>query len=624
MVSKECWTNRPVRDNVELLSSTVLCFILCGVRLRTAVLLWDTNLSHNETDIDLSVPAQPGADDAQRAGMLAYYWRKGIPSIVLATVTVLLAGYSYWFVQPNVKQRYRDICSRNFLLLDGSIPDTKKSEESEPKRPWQVETEESETANVASTRGSDERRRLLEQTQLCLRRLIIWDKSDDAIRYQSAQLANHLADWYLDRARAIPPGEVDKDEIGSLLSRSLTERKKTADAMRVVQKLNGKFAFKAFLWTTRQRLQDNLELPSEELDAIATRMLELPATEGDKDDEFNGDAYSMIAEIFVRRSLRVSSLVSVDEKTELPSPALRFFDTAQNASVANLAWAAEAESILDMAAGQTIGTRALQAFWGKADEESSSVENLVAVFRCLILVNSIKEAQVFVSERIQQVAAFEQPRFRSLIAAACLRQIMLNAVADKSDTVSAQACQKLFSISLQLNPESEQVLAMLEMASRPSTPETSSLRLKELMGLVSESAKSGRVEPALDNGLRSLLNASVGLHDSTLSDESLGNLTKAVKATPVHGIVASRLAMRLVESDSIKVDEAIRWMSTINFAAPEVLAAWSDRAKLHLLKKEYSNAIQCYEFLLEKLPDNEQLVEAIDAAKSQLNGNRAL
>gem|GEM_PF-1613583 len=578
-------------------------------------------MNHNTTKEDLSVATPIDPEDARRAEMLAYYWRKGIPSIVLAIVTVLLAGYSYWFVQPNVKQRYRDICARNFLLIEGNIPDTKKSEASEPNQPWQVEKEESDSSNVASKRGSDERRRLLEQTQLCLRRLTIWDKSDDSVRFQSAQIANHLAEWYLDRARALPLGEVDKVEIGSLLSRSLAERKKAADAMRTVQKLDGKFAFKAFLWTTRQRLHDNLELPSGELDAITTRISDLLATEQNNADGVKSDAYAMLAEVFVRQSLLVSRLVAANDQKELQPLVLPFFDPAQNASVVDLAWAAEAKSISDIEAGQTLATRALQAFWGNAEVESSSVENLVAVFRCLILVNSIKEGQVFVSEWIQQVAAFEQPRFRSLTAAACLRQIMLNAVADKSDTVSAQASQALFSMSLQLNPESEQLLALLEMVSNPSTLETSSLRLKELMGLTPQSTESRQVDPTLDGGLRSLLNASVGLHDSTVSDAALVKLTTAVKATPVHGVVASRLAMRLVDSNSIQVEEALRWISAINDAAPEVLVAWSDRARLHLMAKEYAKAIECYEFMLGKLPWNDQLVEAIDAARSQLKGN---
>ena len=577
----------------------------------------DANLSHNESIEDLSVATCPGSGDPLRAEMLAYYWRKGIPSVLLAIVTLALAGYSYWFVQPNVKQRYRDICARNFLLLEGKEPQKGTPEKSESKLPWQDEAEVKTRVNDASQHGSDARRRLLEQTQLCLRRLIIWDKSDDSIRYQSAQVASQLADWYLDQARAVPLGEVDRDEIGSLVARSFAEREKAADAMRAALKLDGKFAAKAYLWTARQRLLDNLDVPSEELNAITTRITGLLTVQENNVDAIKDDAYAILAETFVRRSLRVRRMENVEQQIEPHLQALPSFDTAQYASIADLAWAAEANSITDLASSQAMATKALQTFWGKGPEEASSVETFSAVFRCLLLVNSIKEAQVFLTERIQQVAVFEQPRFRSLTAAACLRQIMLDANPARQNTGSAQACQALFSMSMQLNPESEQVLAMLEIVGDPSKLGANELRLKELMGMTSDSADVGRTEPA-SGGLRSLLNASVGLRNSPISDSTLANLSSAVKTTPTHGIVASRFAMRLVASDSIRVEDAIKWLSTITDTSPEALVAWSDRSKLHLLKKEYSNAIECLEFMLAKLPGNEQLIEAIHSAKSQV------
>lgn len=590
--------------------------------------------SHATTSVNVpSVASEAISDDVQRSEMLAYYWRKGIPSVVLAIVTLLLAGYSYSFVQPNIKQRYRDICARNFLLLEGNSPDQKKPEKSEPKQPWQVETEGNDSENNASKRGSDARRRLLEQTQLCLRRLIIWDKSDDSIRYQSAQVANLLADWWLDRARSIPLGEGNQNEIASLVASSLAERKKAADAMRAVQKLEGKYAAKALLWTTRQRLHDNLELPSDEIATAATRVSELLAkVETSSTDELKLEAGACLAETFVRRTLNVSSLDRFDNDAkeneskaiELQPQVLSIFDDAPNASIEDLAWVAEAKSVTDLAAGQAMATRALQAFWAKGQNDSVSVETLIAVFRSLILVNSIKESQVFLSERIQQIAPFEQARFRSLAAAACLRQIVLNTIAaDTQGSDSTQACLALFSMSLQLNPESEQALEMLVAVSTPAKLDASSSRMKKLLGMNSEVDKSGRTDPALDGGLRLLLSACVGFHESPISDVALANLKTAVKTTVVHAVVASRLATRLVASDSIRVEEAIRWTNAINVASPEVLVAWSERAKLHLQNKEYSKAIECFEFLLGKLPGNEQLVEAIKAAKSQLTSEGA-
>jgi len=574
----------------------------------------DANLNHNEINADLRVDAQRSADDEQLAGLLSQYWRKGIPSVLLAIVAVLIAGYSYCFVQPSIEQHYRDICARNLSLLETKIPEKKEPDPTETKQLWQDDSE-SDTANAPSNFGSDERLHLLEQTQLCLRRLIIWNKSDDSLRYQSAQVANHVADWYLHRARSLPP--TAKDEIASFVSHSLSERKNASDAMRAVLKLDGKFAENALLWATRQRLQDNHDLPTVELDKISTSITELLSKEENNSDEVKVDACAILIETFVRRSLRIRRIEDVDQQIELQPRALQFFDAAQYASVADLAWAAEAKSITDLASGQAVATKALQAFWGKGQEEASSVETLSAAFRCLLLVNSIKEAQVFLSERIQQIAAFEQPRFRSLTAAACLRQIMLHVNTDKRDTGSAEACQVLFSMSVQLNPEFEQVLEMLEIVGDPATLESSGLRLKELMGIASEAAVLGRTNPASD-GLRSLLIASVGLRNSPITDSTLANLRSAIKATPTHAIVASRLAMRLVASDSIRVEDAIKWLSAITVTSPESLVAWSDRAKLHLLTKEYSNAIECFEFMLAKLPGNEELIEAINSAKSQV------
>ena len=48
---------------------------------------------------------------------------------------------------------------------------------------------------------------------------------------------------------------------------------------------------------------------------------------------------------------------------------------------------------------------------------------------------------------------------------------------------------------------------------------------------------------------------------------------------------------------------------------PEVLVAWSDRASLHLKEKQFLQAIECYEFLLVKLPGNEQITEALEGPK---------
>ena len=99
--------------------------------------------------------------------------------------------------------------------------------------------------------------------------------------------------------------------------------------------------------------------------------------------------------------------------------------------------------------------------------------------------------------------------------------------------------------------------------------------------------------------------------DKTVEDA----LVAALKASPAYGVVASRLAMRMNASGAVNSELAIRWLKTINFASPEVLVAWSDRASLHLKEKQFNEAIECYELMLEKLPGNEQVMEALEGAK---------
>ena len=118
--------------------------------------------------------------------------------------------------------------------------------------------------------------------------------------------------------------------------------------------------------------------------------------------------------------------------------------------------------------------------------------------------------------------------------------------------------------------------------------------------------------------VRSFLAAVVGLGAGTFDRPSADDLGVALKANPAFGVVASRLAMRMNVAGTVTSGLAIRWLRAINTAVPEVLVAWSDRANLHLKEKQFKEAIECYEFLLEKLPGNEQVTEALEGARKLL------
>ena len=583
----------------------------------------------------------PQVESTERDKLLAYYWRKGIPSLVLAAVTVLLAGYSYWFVQPNIQQRYRDICDRNFRLLADDSGDLQGVNGGTDV--------EQDSQGAASEPGSDQRRRLLEQTHLCLRRLIIWDKSDDAVRFQLGRVSDLLADWYLHRARAIPLKKLNSDELGTLMARSHSERQKATDVMRAVQKLNGPFAVNASLWLANRQLIENPELPTAELDAIAERVAKIadrvansptpnssqtvhssqmapdthssPGTHSSKMSK-TIDAKYLLGRVRVMQALTCRNEIATEKRLVLLQTADSLFESVATSSIESLGWAAEAKSAVDAAAAQELANKALQMFWSSRDSASLSVESLAAVFRCLLVINSVQESQLFLAEHLKELSPIDQPQFRALTAAAALRHVVSMALQRKdfgdSGTLGgldAAMPMAVMSMSIQLNPESLELLALLEKFAKAGNTEPIVIWYKRVLSSLAEAESDRSVPATADLATKSFLSAVIGL-DVGVVDKSIEDaLVAAVKASPAYGVVASRLVMQLTKSESLSDADSIRLLRTINTAVPEVLAAWSDRASLHSKNMQMAEAIECYEFLIERLPGNEQIGEALDAAR---------
>ena len=556
---------------------------------------------------NLNFECAPQARSMERDALLAYYWRKGIPSIVLAVVTALLAGYSYWFVQPNIQQRYRDICSRNFQLL---VVDSVDLQVASGDR--EVERDSQPAVNV---RDSEERRRLLEQTHLCLRRLIIWDNSDDALRFQSGRVSDLLADWYLKRARAIPIEKLNGDELATLLGHSRSERQKATEVMRSVQKRNGRFSDKASLWLAHRQLVDIHELPTADLDAVAERVVKISN---------NTYATHLLRQVWVLQALSCRNDMPVGERLMLLQAVDSLFESSATYSIESLGWAAEAKSSVDAAAAKELGNQTLQMFWASRDRATLSVESLTAVFRCLLVINSVREGQLFLSEQLKEVSPIDEPRLRALTAAAALRHVVSIALQRKDDGVAGTADglaaampMLVLSMAVQLNPESLELLALLEKFTKAENQEPTVVWLKRELSSVAGVESNRGMPAAVDLAMKSLLNAVIGLGTGVVDKSTEDALTEAVKTSPAYGVVASGLVMRLVSSESMSIADAIRCLRTMNTAAPDVLVAWSDRARLHMENRQVADAIECYEYLIEKLPGNKQIGEALELAKKR-------
>ncbi len=564
------------------------------------------------------------------------FFRAGVPAIVLSIVAILFIGisaHSFLSVQPNILKRYRDICESNFRALE------QKAKSPTPEG-LGLETPE----DIDSKEVAGERRRLLEQTHFCLRRLIMSDNKDDALRFQSAKVSDQLADWYLNQARSVLQEEPNNEGVREIVARSQVERQKAIEAMRVTLKLNGSYADEASLWLTRRQLVETLDPLPAELDTVAERVAKIVATESySVNTSKNPDAPQLLGQIRVLQALSFKNEFSLDVRMKFLKEADKLFANsklshrATNINVEMQGWATEAKVALDPVAGQEMANNALPFFWAIPDTESLSVESLAAAFQCLLAIDSIKESQLFLSDNLRQLSPIDHSSFRALTAAGALRHVasstiykMSSSLARRVDngqsetvgTVDTQAASRLdavISMAIQLNPDSLELLALLERFAKPGDDDVMVMRLKEELGLKGTEEHGPRLGPVtLEQGSISFLSAVIGLSSGKADKSIEGELETAIKTSPAYAVVACRLLMRMVSAESLSSSDAIRWLKTINDASPQVLVAWSDRANLHLKEKQFQEAIACYEFLLEKLPGNEKLNEALESAKKQL------
>ena len=511
---------------------------------------------------------------------------------------------------------------------------------------------------------------ILKETQLSLRRLVGWNPIDDSVLFRYGIVSHVLSKIYL--REAFSSG--NEFENSSTHNRTVvttvpvtrwvglakTEQEHAKGAMERVQKLNNSFAPKASLWWVKLKLKENFVMSYDELLAIENAVRLLIDSES-----VTSSAKLTLGQILVERSLRVSSGLDSKKSLELLTEAEQLLRTVSTSGVISLSLLAEANAIAAPAKGQEYANKALQGFWSTRETESQSPDSLAAVFRCLLLINSVKEAQIFLSEHLQQISAVDQSRFRALTAATALRHLVSVAIfedkhlrtireSSSSDasiasggvdraavspaanalpltlTGRGEAAELgvVLSMAVQLNPESLELLSLMERFARASDKDELLVSLKSAMGFAGNenagAADSTRsVKTELDVSARSFLLAVAGLGAGDLDKTAVDNLVAALKASPAYGVVASRLAMRLNAAGSMTSELATRWLQTINDASPEILVAWSDRASLHLKDKQFPEAIECYEFLLEKLPGNEQVAEALEGAKklSKAAGN---
>ncbi len=514
------------------------------------------------------------------------YLRWSIPSIVLAVVSMLLIGYSTLVVEPRIQEHYEQMRDQNFATLDISLNDL-------PVR-----------NSLRTVQENLRHERLLVETSLCLRRLIFWNPENDCFRFQSAIISISKAEYYLNLAYEILSTEPQSHQIGMMTGKSQAEMRNALDAMRKVLKMNGAFAARANLWIARQQLDDDLDMPFADLAAIEQSVRSLVA-----DASVHAIAKRSLGQILVEKSLRVSVDLDAEDRLLLLTEADECFRAEPPSVLRDIAWAAEAKIAVDPVFGQEVAWKASQNFWNSPESDSYLPETIAAGFDCLVMAGSIKEAQSFLIKRLQNGATFEQLTLRKKLAAVCLRSIVSNVLFPKPTSAPNDSRNSmLFAMAVQLYPESPELLTLLEKTANTSDDHW-------LVGFRKE------IVNGEDAGLKQLMSVIDDFSNSRTAT-ALKSFGKLTHVSPAYGVVASKFALRRCEIQSSPIEPLIELLREINRSSPEIFVVWQDRATLHLKLKQIEEAIECLEYLKQKMPDNEDVIESIEAiGKSRLGPN---
>ena len=557
------------------------------------------------------IPPNSTSLESDVAGTLEEHWRKGIPTLVLLVLATVVSCYYWMLVKPSMQKRYSTIIQSNLktLGMDGIDANDR--------------TDANGNSDISNAELSSKKRiAILKETQLALRRLVGWNNNDDSVHYRYAIVSQALSSSYL--REAISNGT---DGTSQFFGIAKTEQQNATGAMERVRKLNNAFAPNASLWLVKGKIEENQAVPNTDLLLIEKTVRPLL-----ENDSIASSAKTLLAQVLVERALRQSSELDHMKRFELLAEADQLLRSASTNNVKALSLQAEAIALVDTAKAQEFANKALQEFWSTRDAETQTAESLASVFRCLLIIGSLKEGQVFLSEQLQQLSAMDQPKFRALTAAAALRHVVSIALGANASAAGAlntpmntkaangsAIAEVVLSLAIQLNPESPELMKLLQSISElDNVDPIVSWLMRELAlnGTASDGPRKGP-KPA-ELGISPFLTAVVGLGRVELDESTTTALAIASKLSPAFGVAASRLAFQMANSDTISSEVAFRWFQTINSAAPDILVAWSDRANLHLKNKQPLEAIKCLEFLLDKLPDNAQILEALDAANMQL------
>jgi len=557
------------------------------------------------------------------------YWRWGIPSLVLGTLTVAFALASQFYVQPRIVSRYEGIVGKILELEPGETLATGASRMVVDLQAKQIgPTEAGAKEDDSEILGRIER---LKNAELAALRLVVEQPANAEYRYAAAQIALSMSTCYWKLARS----NERNDNVTLRLKyeqSAMAARDQAEDAMRSARRYPGVGSLLAEKWAIREQL-NRTHLFSE--DAVANLKVFVERTEelyrenpGDRDwGRFLGRSKLLLGLCPVWEGSQEQRLALVEQAEALFQQSLEKDAQAlvdgEGAGFVDRVWLAEAiatrnaEQSVEWAKESLIHRHSKRAANGVGGLGDGNVEGIDAMFRALLFMGSIEEALAAFESRRDQVDLPERSVAQSLLASSCVRAAVLRTLASHGGEEGLND-GKFVRLVMRLAPQASDARALINAW------------VSEMPAVGKPFATEKEVEEGEDRALAMVLRwlrrekiAASG-DDAAVISKIFPEEWKPQQsdAEVLVGIVPTMLEW--VGKKEITSRRAVELLDEMRRSAPENLDLVYASAILALQTRQFDRAVFDLRRLLDELPGNPQLESLLLSAYESANRAKSL
>lgn len=552
------------------------------------------------------------------------YWRWGIPSLVLGTLTVVLGLASQFFVQPRVVARYEQIVKTAMERERSeaiSLRDFGNGRGLGEKGAIARGTGAKDAVETDSAAAIHEQIEFLKNAELAAQRLVVEQPSNSEHRYAAGRIALSASAYYWKLASLTGRSEDETERITYEQS-AMAARDRGEDAMRSAQRLPGVGSMLAEKWSIREQL-NRTRLFSEDaaasLESVLVR-LEVLHRENPDDREWLrllGQARMLLALCPLRAVSEDERIASVEQAEKEFQKYLETDshgrDVRKGMDFVDRVWLAEAIAVRDRAlaaerAKESLVLRHAEgAHRGVGGLGEETPETIDAMFRALLYMGSAEEAFAAFESRRDQVDLPERSTVQSLVASSCVRAAVMGSLGlqGRNDGLNDG---KLVRLVMRLAPQSSDARALMD-AWVNGTPRVGKLFESEH----ENDSEHDRALAIVIRWLRLERKAALAGGDAVSSRVFPEGWTLRQSDIEVLVGVIPTL-MEWVRKKEMASRRALDLLDAMQGVAPENLDLVYASAILALQARHHDRAISDLRRLLEALPGNAQLERLLLAA----------